>query len=172
MIRSVVVALALGCIAVVAHAQTDPVIGQRVDSRRGFSGAVPVDAGLDSARSGWSPTGMFERRVYVIRGAGEIRFIVTVKPTTVPTNAVVNEAYTYVNSDSATSSGTAYIRTYYLPTRSVRIELLPQTLRMRKYVEMREMIFSAFRWKPGANTDMISTDRTTPVPLPFPTQGP
>lgn len=134
---------------------------QRVDSRKGYIASVPSEARLDSAASGWSEKGQFERRVYRLIGAGQIRFTVTVKPQTIPDSAKHSTAYTYITSDSATPAGNAVIRTYYLPTRSVRIELIPEGMNMRRYLDAREEIFNSFRWKPGATTDDINTERRT-----------
>jgi hypothetical protein len=42
-----------------------------------------------------------------------------------------------------------------MPTRNVRIELIPSGPGMQKYIEAKETIFSSFRWKPGANTGRL-----------------
>jgi hypothetical protein len=133
----------------------NPLIAQLVDSRKGYVARIPAEAILDSSRSGWSPTGMYERRIYRIANAGTIRFTVTVKPTEIPPTAVTAGGYTSLSADSSTSTGTAQVRTYYMPTRNVRIELIPSGPGMQKYIEAKETIFSSFRWKPGANTGRL-----------------
>lgn len=132
--------------------------GQLVDSRKGYVTRIPVEARIDSSSSGWSPKGRYEIRVYRMPGAGIIQLTATVKQMEIPANAISNGTYTYTESDSATERGTAKIRTYYLPTRSVRIELIPTSIRMLRYLEGSDAIFSSFRWKPGANTDAVNTD--------------
>jgi hypothetical protein len=146
----------IGMAVAVAYAQDNPMTVQRVDSRKGFIARIPAEAMIDSSRSGWSLPGQFERRLYRIPNAGLIRFTVTIGETLIPDNATRNPAYTYLDTDSATSGGTAYIRTYYLPTRSVRIEVIPESNAMRPYIEARESIFTSFRWKSGANTAAIN----------------
>lgn len=136
----------------------DPMTAQMVDSRKGYVARIPKEALLDSGASGWSPEGLFERRVYRIPGAGEIRFTVTVKPQTIPDSATDNGSYVYTTTDSATATGTAYVRTYYLSTRSVRIEIVPASITMKKYIDAREKIFLSFRWKPGATTEFYDSD--------------
>jgi hypothetical protein len=138
------------------RAQDNRMTAQRVDSRKGYILRIPDEAKLDSSASGWSPTGMFERRVYRIPGAGQIRLTVTVRPMTTPDGAKANNAYTYLDADSATPGGSAKIRTYYLPTRSVRIEFVPDGMNMLRYIDAREAVYASFRWKPGATTDDIN----------------
>lgn len=150
---------AAGVLASAPLCAQSPMIGQKIDSRKGYTAAVPREAKLDSSASGWSPQGQFERRVYRIPGAGQIRFTVTVKPQTIPDSARRMPAYTFITTDSATPAGNAVARTYYLPTRSVRIELIPEGMNMRRYLDAREEIFNSFRWKPGATTDDINTER-------------
>jgi len=137
----------------------DPMTAQMVDSRKGYVARIPKEAVLDSAASGWSPEGLFERRVYRIPGAGEFRFTVTVKPQTIPDSATDNGSYVYTTTDSATKTGTAYVRTYYLPTRSVRIEIIPASIAMKRFIDARDKVFLSFRWKPGATTEFYDTDQ-------------
>ncbi len=146
--------------------------GQLVDSRKGYVLRVPDAAVLDSSRSGWSPSGKYERRVYQIPGAGEIHCIVTVTEQTIPDSAITSPPYTYTLADSATDAGTAYIKTLYLPTRSVRIELIPHSVSMAPYMEAREQIFKSFRWKPGANTSAIDVDGRASAPVKAPKTNP
>lgn len=143
----------------------DSIIAQTVDSRKGYVARIPTGAQLDSARSGWNQKGQYERRVYVIAGAGAITFTTTVNEITIPEGATETNAYTYVERDSLTAAGTAWTRTYYLPTRSVSIEIMPYGIGMRKYIEERERIFNSFRWKPGAETQTIDID-APPMPIP------
>jgi hypothetical protein len=143
--------------AVTASAQDNQMTIQRVDSRKGYVARIPGSATLDSANSGWNPEERFERRVYRIDKAGQIRFTVTVKPMEIPESATQGPAYTYLDADSSTSAGTAYIRTFYLPTRSVRIELIPDGMGMQPYIDARAAIFDSFRWKPGAASGIINT---------------
>jgi hypothetical protein len=143
--------------AVTASAQDRQMTIQRVDSRKGYIARIPASAKLDSSQSGWNPEKHFERRVYRIDKAGQIRFTVTVEPMEIPDSAIKGPAYTYLDSDSSTAAGTAYIRTFYLPTRSVRIELIPESMGMQPYIEERTTIFDSFRWKPGAASGVINT---------------
>ena len=128
---------------------------QPVDSRRGYVAKIPAEAVLDSSRSGWSPKGLYELRTYLIQDAAMIRFIATVRSADPPADAINTGTYIYTQSDSATPKGTAKIRTYYLPTRNVRIEIIPFSLKGHQYVEPEasEKIFGSLRWKPGATTD-------------------
>lgn len=141
----------------------DSLISQRVNSRKGYVAGVPASAQLDSARSGWSLEKLFERRTYVITGAGEILFTATVDSTEIPKSATETSAYTYLDHDSLTSIGTIWSRTYFLPTRSVKIELIPYGNAMHTYAEERDRIFRSFRWKPGANSNAIDVD---PIKIP------
>jgi hypothetical protein len=143
-------------------ANNNPMTVQLVDSRRGYVARVPAEAILDSNSSGWSRKGHYEVRVYRMPGIGFFRFTVTVKPMDIPPDAINNGAYTYTKMDSATERGNAQIRTYYLPTRSVKIEIIPTSIRMIRYLEASEDIFNSFRWKPGATTDAIDTDPPQP----------
>lgn len=131
---------------------------QLVDSRKGYVARIPAEARIDSGASGWSRKGKYEVRVYRMPGVGIIRFTVTVKPMTIPPDAINNGAYTFTNADSATERGNAKIRTFYLPTRSVKVELIPTSIRMIRYLEASDELFNTFRWKPGANTEVIDTD--------------
>ena len=131
---------------------------QLVDSRKGYVARVPGEAILDSNASGWSPKGLYEVRVYRLPGIGTIRFTATIKTMDLPANAVTNGTYTYVDADSATERGNARIRTFYLPTRHVKIEMIPASVRMARYIEKSEIIFGSFRWKPKANTEAVNTD--------------
>jgi hypothetical protein len=131
---------------------------QFVDSRKGYVARIPAEARLDSGASGWSRKGRYEVRVYKMPGVGTIRFTVTVKPTEIPPDAINNGAYTYTSVDSATERGNAKIRTFYLQTRSVKIELIPASIRMIRYIEASDEIFNSFRWKPGATSEAIDTD--------------
>lgn len=133
-------------------------IAQTVDSRKGYVLRIPLEAQLDSAASGWSRKRSCEIRVYRIPNAGLVRVTATVKAIKAPRDTVSNGAYTYTEMDSATERGTAVIRTYYMPTRSVRIELIPQALRMSRYIDASQEIFATFRWKPGAASEAIDTD--------------
>ncbi len=126
-----------------------------IDSRKGYVARIPEEAVLDSSASGWSPAGMFERRVYRIKGTGVIRFTATVKPAEIPQNATSSGGYTLLESDSTTSSGTAKVRVYYQPTRTVRIELIPAGAGMQRYLDAYQTIFGSFRWKPGAASDLL-----------------
>lgn len=137
----------------------NPMTSQLVDSRKGYVARIPAEARIDSNASGWSRKGKYEVRVYRMPGVGIIRLTVTVKPMVIPPDAVNNGAYTFTNADSATERGNAKIRTFYLPTRSVKIELIPTSIRMARYLEASDEIFNTFRWKPGANTEVIETDR-------------
>lgn len=143
----------------------DSILAQQVDSRKGYVARVPSRARLDSTRSGWNPEQMYERRVYVIEGAGEIVFTVTVREVPVPDGATRTNAYTYLERDSLTAAGTAWKRTYYLPTRSVRIEILPYGIGMHKIIAERERLFDSFRWKIGAETDAPDVDQPR-IPIP------
>ncbi|MEO5931604.1 MAG: hypothetical protein ABIR47_16840, partial [Candidatus Kapaibacterium sp.] len=143
---------------------SNPLTVQTVESSKGYMARIPAEAMLDSSASGWSPKGLYEKRVYRIPKAGIIQIIVTVKPQAIPLNALKDGGYTYTLSDSATSQGTAFIKTYYLPTRTVRMEVIPTGIAMRKYIEGRDDIFKSFRWKPGAATDVIDTDPPPPDP--------
>ncbi len=136
----------------------NPMTAQMVDSRRGFIARIPNEAVLDSTASGWNPERNFERRVYRIPGAGEIRFTVTVKDTAPPDTAIEDGGYVFINHDSATAKGTAHSRTYLLDTRQVRIDIIPTSITMKKYIDAREEIFKSFRWKPKANTRVLDTD--------------
>lgn len=131
---------------------------QLVDSRKGYVARVPAEAILDSGASGWSPRGLYEVRIYRIPEVGMIRFTVTVKPMEIPGNAITTPSYVYIEADSATERGNARIRTYYLPTRSVKIELIPSSVRMMRYIEKSDLLFNTFRWKPKANTEEVNTD--------------
>ena len=157
--RVVPTALALLLAAVSGVLAQSPAPTVRVDSKTGYVVRIVEGALLDNGRSGWSPKGSFEQRLYRLEGVGEIKIVATVKPQIVPKNAIVTDAYTYLDSDSATSSGSAVIRTYYLPTRSVRIELIPYGNRMRGIIEAREAIYATFRWKPGAESDRVDVDK-------------
>ena len=148
----------------------DSLTAKLVDSRKGYVMRIPASALLDSGKSGWNPKKRFERRVYTIDGAGEIIITVTVKATIIPENVTTTSAYTYVQRDSTTSAGTAWSRTYYLPTRSVRIDIIPYGIGMHPYIEEREYIFNAFRWKQGADTEVIDVDRPIPPPAPIKTK--
>lgn len=140
---------------------------QRVESRKGYVAQIPLEATLDSTISGWNPTERFERRVYRISGAGELRFTVTVAPPTIPDSAKTNGGYTYVDSDSATKAGTAFVRTYYLSQRSVRIEVIPYGMKMKPYLDARLNIFNSFRWQPGADSPRADVDPSFYVPRQF-----
>lgn len=143
----------------------DSMLAQLVESRKGYVARVPAVASLDSSRSGWNPKELYERRVYTIEGAGAIVFTATVGPTVAPAGATQTQSYTYVERDSLTSAGTVWVRTYYLPTRSVKIELIPYGIAMRKFIEQRERIFGSFRWMQGAETDAIDIEKA-PQPIP------
>ena len=136
----------------------DDMASQQVDSRKGYVARIPGTFRLDSNASGWSRKGRYEIRVYRMPGVGSIRIICTVKPVEMPRDTINNGAYIYTQMDSATERGNAVIRTYYLATRSVRIELIPASIRMVRYLEAAPDIFATFRWKPGANSDAIETD--------------
>lgn len=144
-------------------ADAPPMTAQLVDSRKGYVARIPTEFRLDSAASGWSPTRHYEIRTYRYPGVGMIRLIVTVKAIVIPRDTVNNGSYTYAEADSATERGTAKMRTYFLPTRSVRIELVPQSIRMSRYLESAQEIFDSFRWKPGATTEAIETDPPIPA---------
>lgn len=133
----------------------DRYIEQLVDSRRGYIVRIPAEAQLDSGSSGWSPSAKFERRRYHIPNAGAIVLTVTVRNQTISDSAMRLGPYRYIDADSATSRGTARVRSYLLPTRDVRIELIPDGVRMREYLEACDRIFGTFRWKPGAETDAL-----------------
>jgi hypothetical protein len=166
--KRVLMALALMLVLTpaISHAQNpppainndNPMTSQMVDSRKGYVARIPAEAILDSGASGWSRKGRYEIRVYKMPGVGMIRFTVTVKPMVPPADTINNGAYTYTKLDSATDRGNAQIRTYYLATRSVRIELIPTSIRMIRYLEASEDIFNSFRWKPGATSEAIDTD--------------
>ena len=141
----------------------DSVVALNVDSPKGYVARVPRSAKLDSSRSGWSPKKKFERRVYVLQGAGEIVFTVTIGPTEIPETAVREPAYTYVDHDTVTTAGTRWSRTYYLPTRSVRIDIIPYGIAMGPYSNERARIFKSFRWKPGADGKQINVDGRTVI---------
>lgn len=145
----------------------DPMTAQRVESRKGYVAQIPLEAKLDSTISGWNPTERFERRVYRVSGAGEFRFTVTVTPAVIPDSAKTNGGYTYVDSDSATKGGTAFVRTYYLSQRSVRVEVIPYGMKMKPYLDARLKIFNTFRWQPGADSPRIDIDPNFYVPRQF-----
>lgn len=147
--------------------ESNPMTAQRFESRKGYMASIPAEAVLDSAASGWNPTERFERRVYRISGAGEFRFTVTVAPPAIPDSARTNGGYTYVDSDSATKGGTAFVRTYYLSQRSVRIEVIPYGMKMKPYLDARLTIFNAFRWQPGADSPRTDVDPSFYVPRQF-----
>ena len=144
----------------------DSLIRQRIDSRRGYVFRVPGSATLDSSRSGWSQEKQFEKRVYVLQGAGEIVITATIAETEIPENVTKTQAYTWEQHDSSTSAGSAWVRTYYLPTRHVRIEIIPYGIAMHPYMQEREFIFNSFRWKPGAETDAVDLDVRPNLPPP------
>lgn len=144
----------------------DSLISQRIDSRRGYVFRVPASAALDSSRSGWNAEKQFEKRVYTLEGAGEFIITTTIAETEIPENATKTQAYTWVQKDSSTSAGSAWIRTYYLPTRRVRIEIIPYGIAMHPYMQEREFIFNSFRWKPGAETDAVDLDVQQNYPPP------
>ncbi len=133
----------------------DRYVEQLVDSRRGYLMRIPAEARIDSASSGWSPTGKYERRVYRIPKAGSIVLTVTIRHQTISDSAKQVGPYRLIDADSATATGTARVRLFLLPTRDVRIELIPAGVRMREYLEASEKIFGTFRWKPGAETDAL-----------------
>jgi len=143
-----------------APIQAPSMTGRLVDSRRGFVMRVPDVAVLDSAHSGWNPQMHYEVRSYILPDAGLIRVTSTVRATQYPPDTVNTGAYIYTQSDSATSRGTAKIRTYFLPTRHVRIEIIPFSLKGHVFTEEEtaEKIFSSFRWKPGATSDQTEVD--------------
>jgi len=134
------------------------VTGQYVDSRRGYIVRVPADTRLDSTTSGWDAGRLCEVRSYVLPDVGLIRLTATVKPMQIPSDTINAGAYTYTHADSATERGTAKIRTYYLPTRSVKIEIIPFSLKGHRYTDASDKIFGAFRWKPGATSDATEVD--------------
>lgn len=138
--------------------KNDSISAQLVDSRKGYVMRLPAEAVLDSSRSGTSRTGLYEQRHYNVKGAGYFRLSVTVGEQQIPDSAKESGPYRYTTRDSATPSGTALIRTYYLPTRMVTIEIVPAGTKMRRWLDASERIFSTFRWKPGANTDAVDTD--------------
>lgn len=138
--------------------QPPSVTGQFVDSRRGFVMRVPAEATLDSLHSGWNLDKLFELRDYVVSESGMVRLIATVKPLPMPPDTINTGAYIYTQADSATARGTAKIRTYYLPTRSVRIEIIPFGLKGHRYTEACDKIFASFRWKPGATSDKLEIE--------------
>ena len=146
----------------------DSLTSQRVDSRKGYVAGVPASALLDSSQSGWNPQEMYEQRLYILREAGEISFRVMVEETSIPDSATVTAAYTYLDEEELTSAGTLWRRTYYLPSRSVRIEIRPYSSKMYSYTEERERIFASFRWKPGAESTRIDVDAPTPSLVPEP----
>ncbi len=138
--------------------KNDSTTAQLVDSRKGYVMRLPSEAILDSARSGTSRDGLFEQRVYAIKGAGYFRISVTVGPQQIPDSAKEVGPYRYTTRDSATPGGTAMMRTYFLPTRRVGIEIVPAGIKMRRWLDASERIYGTFRWKPGANTDAVDTD--------------
>jgi len=133
-------------------------VEQLVDSRRGYVVRVPGEAVLDSGSSGWNVEGRFERRVYVIPHTGIVRITATVRPPAIPDSARQSGPYRYADADSATPAGVARIRTYFLASRSVRIELIPTGHKMHSVIGASDKIFLTFRWKPGAETDAVDTD--------------
>lgn len=137
----------------------DSVTLQLVDSRKGFVIRIPATARIDSARSGWNPAEMYERRVFVIPAAGEIMVTATIGETTVPETATVTAAYTFDDAETITSAGTAYSRTYYMPHRAIRIDFTPYGVDMRAVIDAREKIYGSFRWKPGASGEEIDVER-------------
>lgn len=147
--------LLLLCATGAVAQQTPSLNTTSVDSRTGYVARLPENAMLDARLSGWSVKGQFERRVYRIEDAGEIRITSTVRTAAVPKNATVSDSYTWLDADSATAAGTAYSRTYYLPTRSVRIELIPYGVAMAPVIATRQSIYDSFRWKPGAESDRV-----------------
>lgn len=141
-----------------APSNVDRYVEQLIDSRRGYYLRLPSEARLDSAASGWSPADHFERRHYIVANAGTIVVTVSVGPQTVPDVAIHSGPYRYIDADSATPSGTARIRTYLLPSRNVKIELIPGGVQMRPILDAADKIFGTFRWKPGAETDALDFD--------------
>lgn len=140
----------------------DRFVEQLAESRRGYLLRIPKEAVLDSASSGWSPAGRSEQRTYIIPRCGLIRITVAIRSHTIPDTAVSNGPYVFTTRDSATSGGTGLVRTYYLPTRSVTIALIPTGIGMRPYLDAAAKILATFRWKPGAETN---ADETDPPPL-------
>jgi|GEM_PF-2486531 len=175
--RPILSLLLLLCCAASLHAQSgqtpppnavDTMISQIVDSRRGYVIRLPKAARLDSAHSGWSAKELFERRIYAIKGAGEIVLTAWVKPVAPPDSAQVTPSYTYNDHDSATSAGVVHTRTWYLPTRVVRIAIVPHAMAMRSYLDAAERMFNTFRWKPGATSNLLDVEPPPPPVLPEP----
>lgn len=137
-----------------AQGGVDSVIAQTVRSTRGYMIRIPAIATLDSARSGWNPTRKFERRVYVIPGIGEIVLRVEIGKDSIPSTAVKDGSYTFIDNDSLSSSGTIYSRTWYLEHRRVSITLIPWALAMKRWTDHRLTIYNTFRWSEGANSEV------------------
>lgn len=154
------------CLASAAALQAQPgppaegsdMTAQLVDSRKGYVMRIPAAFRLDSNASGWSRRSLYELRVYRIPGVGILRITCTVKPIAIPRDTVSDGSYVYNEIDSATERGNAIIRTFFLPTRSVRVELIPLSIRMSRYLDAAHEIFLSFRWKPGAAGTAIDTD--------------
>ncbi len=141
---------------------------QTVRSIRGYMIRIPGVAHLDSSRSGWSPTERFEQRVYKIAGSGEIQLRVEIGEQEIPEDARQEGAYMVIDTDSVTSAGTLYTRTWYLEHRRVTITLLPYGIAMKRVIDRREEIYRAFRWSPGADSDAleIRSEGTEPITPP------
>ena len=145
-----------------AQGGTDSVIAQTVRSTRGYMIRIPATATLDSLRSGWNPTRKFERRVYVIPGTGEIVLRVEIGKDSIPSTAVQEGSYTFIDSDSLSSGGTIYRRTWYLAHRRVSITLIPWALAMKRWTDHRLTIYNSFRWSEGADSEV--EDLSSPPP--------
>ena len=136
-----------------AQGDADSAIAQTVRSIRGYMIRIPAAAELDSAQSGWNPTRKFERRVYVIPGIGEIVLRVEIGRDSIPSTAVTEGSYTFIDHDSLASNGTIYSRTWYLEHRRVSITLIPWALGMKRWTDHRLTIYNSFRWSEGADSD-------------------
>lgn len=140
----------------------DSAVAQTVRTTRGYMIRIPSVARLDSARSGWNPTMRFEQRVYTIAGTGQIVLRVEVGKDSIPEGASSDGSYTWVDSDSLSSNGTVYSRTWYLPHRRVRITFTPWALAMKRWTDQRETIYHTFRWDEGADSEVEDLTPTTP----------
>lgn len=129
---------------------------QRVESRKGFSIKLPIEAKLDSLKSGWNIKGQFEKRVYIIPNAGEYRFTTFISDKPIPDSTKKFGSFIYFDKDSNSLTGTIIKRTYYTPTRNTLIEIIPYGIRMQKYIDNKEMFFRSFKWTAGSNSKSIN----------------
>lgn len=120
---------------------------QKIESKKGFQSALPKEAKLDSNRSGWNVKGQFEKKVYTLPNAGEIRFTTFISKAPYPDSTKRSGIYVYKDFDTLTFLGTIFKRTFYHPTRYTTVELVPtNSAGMQKYLDDREAFFRNFKW--------------------------